>query len=98
MEPLAAFDPFDPDVGRDPYPHYARLRDHDPVHHSDRLGAWVLTRYDHVVAALRDWDSYSSAPLNGGAPGLRFLIGSDPPDHTQLRRLVNRPFHPRAIA
>ena len=95
MEP---FDPYDAEVGRDPYPHYARLRDEDPVHYSDTLGAWVLTRYDHVVNALRDWDNYSSAPLNGGVPGLRFLIGSDPPDHTQLRRLVNRPFHPRAIA
>lgn len=29
--------------------------------------------------------------------GLRILIGTDPPDHTTLRRLVSRPFTPRVI-
>lgn len=29
---------------------------------------------------------------------LRILIATDPPDHTRLRRLVARPFSPRAIA
>ena len=30
--------------------------------------------------------------------GLRILIASDPPDHTTLRRLLSKPFAPRAIA
>ena len=101
--PLAAgldgpYNPFDTSTADNPYPAYAALRDHDPVHYTPVLQAWILSRYDHVVAALRDHDRFSSAPLNGGAPGFRFLIGSDPPDHTTLRRLVNRPFHPNAIA
>lgn len=29
--------------------------------------------------------------------GLRVVIGTDPPDHTTLRRLVSRPFTPRVI-
>ena len=81
----------------DPYPVYRDLRDTEPCHRV-ATGAWLLSRYDDVTRALRDHDTFSSSPMNMGAPGFRFLIGSDPPDHTRLRRLVNRPFHPAAIA
>jgi cytochrome P450 len=93
-EPL---DITDPAFVADPYPAYARLRDDDPVHRVGD-GTWLLTRYDDVTRALRDHDRFSSSPMNMGAPGFKFLIGSDPPDHTRLRRLVNKPFHPAAIA
>ena len=94
MEPL---DVYDPAFLADPYPAYARLREHDPVHRV-ATGAWLLSRYDDVTRVLRDHDRFSSSPMNMGAPGFKFLIGSDPPDHTRLRRLVNKPFHPAAIA
>ena len=38
----------------DPYPIYDCLREQDPVHWSDALGGWLLTRYDDVAMALRD--------------------------------------------
>lgn len=44
----------------DPYPVYDRLRREDPVHWSETLGGWVLTRYDDVLATLRDPHDYSS--------------------------------------
>ena len=44
----------------DPYPIYRQLRADDPVHWSDTLGGWVLTRYDDVVATLRAPEHYSS--------------------------------------
>ncbi|HUP84435.1 MAG TPA: cytochrome P450 [Acidimicrobiales bacterium] len=94
MEPL---DVYDPAFLADPYPAYARLRDEDPVHQV-QPGAWLVSRYDDVTRILRDHDRFSSSPMNMGAPGFKFLIGSDPPDHTRLRRLVNKPFHPAAIA
>lgn len=94
---LAPLEPLDPAFLADPYPTYRRLRDEDPVHR-EAHGSWVLSRYDDVTQALRDHDRFSSAPMNMGAPGFKFLIGSDPPDHTRLRRLVNKPFHPAAIA
>ena len=94
MEPL---DVYDPAFLADPYPAYARLRTEDPVHRMS-TGAWLLSRYDDVTRVLRDHDRFSSSPMNMGAPGFKFLIGSDPPDHTRLRRLVNKPFHPAAIA
>ena len=48
-----SFNPMDPAFIADPYPTYHRLRTVDPVHQSP-LGFWVLTRYDDVVAVLRD--------------------------------------------
>ncbi len=53
------FDPLDPAALADPYPHYAYLRDHDAVHWGAAGGAgtpgcWYITRYDDVVAVLKD--------------------------------------------
>jgi cytochrome P450 PksS len=43
-----------PDVRAAPYPLYHRMRREDPVHYSRALGAWLVTRYDHVVSCFRD--------------------------------------------
>src|SRR5437867_12347248 len=96
-----AYSPYDPVVMADPFPYYERLRAEDPIYHYADHNTWVLSRYDHVLASLRDWPTYSSDSSRNGRMGDmagRFLIFSDPPDHTTLRRLVNRPFTPRAIA
>src|SRR3989442_13165903 len=50
---MSSFNPMDPEFLADPYPTYRRLRTEDPVHHSP-LDFWVLTRYEDVVAVLRD--------------------------------------------
>lgn len=55
------FDPYDADVLDDPYPHYAQLRDHAPVHFVDELDLWIVTRYDDVAHILHDPDTFSSA-------------------------------------
>jgi cytochrome P450 len=114
---VVSYNPFDPAVMAHPYPHYARLRAEDPVHWLDSLETYVVTRYDDVVALLRQPNLFSSAKgmgdllsvafgsdkgagkprLSAGAVG-RSLIASDPPVHTDLRRLVSRAFTPRAIA
>jgi len=101
------FNPLLPEVHDDPYPLYHRLRAHDPVHRSP-LGFWVLTRYADVAALLRD-PRMSSDPRNASrlrelqaalpdegweAPSMLFL---DPPDHTRLRKLVNKAFTPNAV-
>ncbi len=47
----------DPEVRRDPYPFYKRLRDEAPVHwdsNAFKEGGWVLTRIADCMAALRD--------------------------------------------
>lgn len=42
------------DAVADPYPLFAALREHDPVHWSKRYRSWFVTRFDDVSAALRD--------------------------------------------
>lgn len=43
-----------------PYPLYAQLRQDAPVVWSERMGAWLITRYDDVLATLRDTQHFSS--------------------------------------
>jgi len=95
--------PFGAATWRDPFPLYQRLRDEDPVHWSDEVGCYVLSRFEDVFSAARDTDTFSSAQ------GLTFhneveelglapnIVMMDPPDHTHYRRLVNRGFTPRQV-
>ena len=94
------------------YPFYHKLRSEDPVHFSTALQTWVLTSYDDVTAATGD-DRLSSDRmafyLNPIERKSREKLGSlceymsrwmsmkDPPDHTRLRRLVNKAFTSRSI-
>jgi len=98
------FNPMDPEFVADPYPMYHRLRTDDPVHHS-ALGFWVLTRYDDVVAALRDprlakeaIASFVAARFGAPVPAMGLSrLDRDPPDHTRLRGLVSKAFTPRVV-
>jgi cytochrome P450 len=62
------FDLNDPAVIADPYPRYAQLREHAPACYISGLDLWVLTRYEDVLAALRDPVTFSSdlSALAGG--------------------------------
>jgi cytochrome P450 len=76
-------------------------------------GVWLLTRYRDVHLALRDprfsvdrtraplvRENLQRLPefLRQSAQGLRSLLVMDPPDHTRVRKLVNKAFTPRRIA
>ena len=99
-----SFNPMDPGFVADPYPTYRWLRAEDPVHHSP-LGFWVLTRYQDVVAALRDprlikepLAAAVAARLGRPVPALGLsMLDRDPPDHTRLRSLVSKAFTPRVV-
>src|SRR6266403_2061475 len=47
---------------QDPFHLYAWLRDHDPLHWSESLSAWVVTRYEDVVAIF-DPGAQALAPV-----------------------------------
>jgi pimeloyl-[acyl-carrier protein] synthase len=51
----------------DPYPVLSWLRTHQPVHWSDAIGGWVVTRYDDVVVTMKDTDTYSNEGRLGRA-------------------------------
>jgi cytochrome P450 len=44
----------------DPYPLLRQLRHEDPVHWSDSIGGWILTRYDDMVVTFKDTAHYSN--------------------------------------
>jgi cytochrome P450 len=52
---------------RDPYSTLDRLRETDPVHWSESIGGWVLTRYDDVVVTFMEVESYSNEGRLGRA-------------------------------
>ena len=54
LESGVAYNPVSDEVARDPYAVYRRLREKDPVHRMRLVDAWVLTRYHHADAMLRD--------------------------------------------
>jgi NADPH:quinone reductase-like Zn-dependent oxidoreductase/cytochrome P450 len=61
---------------------------HYPVHWSDELGRWVLTRYEDAIQVLRGTQFTSRPKQHRGLLryGLSFLDGDD---HTRIRRLLN---------
>ena len=97
-----SFNPFDAAFKADPYAAYAELREQPPALEPN-LNFWPISRYDDVSFVLRNHALFSSAAMGVGAmssggKGTRSIISSDPPDHTQLRGLVNRAFTPRMVA
>lgn len=98
MTTITEFDPFAPEVKKNPYPYYAWLRREHPVYHQERLGFWVLSRYEDVEAAARQPEVFSSAQGIGPdwQPGLT-MITKDPPEHTRLRKLLSKAFTPRMV-
>ena len=52
---------------QNPYPIYRQLRDLDPVHWSEPNGGWMFTRYDDVMATIRDTRHFSSRGRNTSA-------------------------------
>jgi cytochrome P450 len=89
----------------DPYPTYAALRAHDPVHAMP--GGVLLTRYDDVIAVYRDARASSDKkiefkPKLGDSPLYEHhttsLVFNDPPLHTRVRRLIMGALNQKAIA
>jgi cytochrome P450 len=95
------------------YPMLARLRLEEPVHWSEQLNAWVVTRYPDVLAALRD-PAISSRrlelvvgyQLRNHDPaiakdferiGLQQMLFRDGAEHHRLRVFGNRGFTPTML-
>jgi len=96
-----------PGFAEDPYPWYAALREHRPMH-ALAPGFVLLTRYNDVAAAYRSSAVSSDkrrefAPKFGlGTPLFEHhttsLVFNDPPLHTRVRKLLTGALDQRAIA
>ncbi len=106
------YDPRRPEVIANPFPIFAELRERDPVHWSEVLGGWVLTRYRDVRQALND-PRFSADRITPFRDHLErdaraqvgellktlgmWAVFNDPPAHTRRRGLLNKAFTPRAV-
>jgi len=98
-----------PDVLRDPYPSFDRLRAAEPVHRLP-LGFIVLSRYDDVNFVLRDkrfGKTFAERMVLRAGPAImeepvfrsmsKWMMWVNPPDHTRLRGLVTKAFVARRM-
>lgn len=96
----------DPKAFGDAVPHeqFAWLRENHPVYFQpdDGPGYWNLTKFDDVVRASKDYHTFSNAKGTNITDPVRgvelMLINQDPPNHTRLRAIVSKGFHPKMIA
>lgn len=109
---LGRVDIHDPDLYVEGVPHalFARLRREEPVFFQELPGGagyWALLKHADVMAASRDWRTFSAA--RGGIviedpPPERLamlrtqLLSMDPPAHGRLRRAVLDAFTPAVVA
>ena len=95
--PRTTFDPTLAGSIANPHPDLERLREH-PVVVNERLGVWMIGRYDDVHAAVRNNAVFSS---KDGIMLRSFVatavLTADPPDHTRLRHIAAPMFSRRAV-
>ncbi|MGH2940240.1 MAG: cytochrome P450 [Solirubrobacterales bacterium] len=104
------FDLLAPDYLEDPYPSLAEARRQSPIFYVPEFDVWFVTRYDDVRPLLRDHRTLSNEHhLRVDVPEehrkrwprghsvLHSLTTMDPPQHTRIRRLVQKSFHPKEI-
>jgi len=95
-----------------PFPVYRWLRDQAPVHWSESLTAWVVTRYADVVDVFGNPQTFSSDRFRrideryaSQRPAVQavaevlghWLVFRDPPDHDRLRGLLQSSFTPKTL-
>ncbi|MCA9960346.1 MAG: cytochrome P450, partial [Anaerolineales bacterium] len=114
-EKRPSYDLFTPTFKADPFPTFAQMREADPIYRHlapDGSTIWYVTRYEDVVAVLKDDVHFCKDPRHAKAPEAfsrtsrqspmhqlinENMLFSDPPDHTRLRALVNQAFTPRRV-
>ena len=98
------FDPFSEEFFNGPWEIYRRMREEAPVYYNSEHDFYALSRHEDVSAAYKDFATYSSAygldlaTVRSEEPmAAKMIILMDPPEHRQMRSLVNKVFTPRAI-
>src|SRR5579863_1319197 len=103
--PVITSDPFSPENLTQPHALHEQLREAGPVVYLDQYKIWGMARYEQVNAALKDWETFSSA-AGAGLSNFRkekpwrtpsLLLEADPPAHTRAREVVGLSLSPPAL-
>ncbi len=103
--PVITADPFSLENLAEPHGLHEQLREAGPLVHLDHYGIWGMARYEQVNAALKDWETFSSA-AGAGLSNFRkekpwrtpsLLLEADPPAHTRAREIVGPILAPPAL-
>ncbi|SRR5712691_2306313 len=106
----ATYDLLSPAHFAAPYETFALMRENDPLYWHELTGLWFVTRYEDVHAVARDRrfssnriDSFMPPGTDDKRQAIRdhftdWMVFTDPPEHTRLRKLFSRVFAPRSIA
>jgi len=104
------FNPLSPEFIANPYPSYAKLREHAPVMPLPNLNAYLVSRAADAAFVLRDkrfGKDFATRITRRYGPGVLnepvyramslWMLSQDPPDHTRLRGLVVKAFTYRRV-
>ena len=113
MRTVDKFQINDPEVAKCPFDYYSAMRREDPVHLDPSIGFYIISQYDDVVKAAIDSDALSStselmlrksyrpkAQALWDAAGMKAIdtfVTSDPPEHTEYRRIGLSLFTPPIV-
>lgn len=102
---------YEPFTMENPFLSYANLRTEQPIMFDERVGLYVLSRYDDIKAVFENWETFSSenaqAPVrqrgpqatkimtDGGFTAYSGLSARRPPEHTRIRAIAQKAFTPR---
>ncbi len=111
---LDQLNPFDPELLRDPWDYYRRLREEAPVHRDPNTGIFLVSSYAAVTEAIADWETFSNrfGRVMGGAAipdevaevvkdgyaPVDTMLTADPPEQRRFRKLVQKPFSANRVA
>jgi cytochrome P450 PksS len=115
MNPNTPTKMYTPEFSNNAHQHFAWMRQEAPTHKVEymrRKSAYIVTRYDDVVASFKDPrlvknpNHTKASSRDGGMfwmpktlrPLLNNMLNTDEPDHRRLRNLVHKAFTPRRIA
>ena len=99
---MVVYNPFSYEIHEDPYPTYKCLRDEAPAYYNAEHDFWALSRFEDVIDALHDWQTFTSTRGIALEDTLEMspdmIITMDPPRQTKIRGLISRAFTPKRVA
>ncbi len=96
--PSPLYDPHSPALQADLYRVYRALRDDDPVHYCAPRKLFAVSRYEDVVAVLRDTERFASGGVAEANLLLPMIVFMDGEKHRSMRAVLTGVFTPRRVA